>query len=80
MTPRTIWISAITTIVFLIACGNRDDLYTVEIVDGVRTVHNIKPLWGDEPQVELELVRVYGGGVDDLDDLLNFLRVETLLC
>ena len=71
---RTILIFAIAAIAFLFACGNTDEFYTAEIVDGVRTVHNVKPLWGDEPKVELELVKVYGGGVDELDENLQFFK------
>jgi len=45
----------------IIACGNTDEFYTVEMVDGVQNVHNNMPLWGDEPKLELEFVQKIGG-------------------
>ncbi len=44
----------------LISCSSDPETYTVEIIDGVRHVHNIAPLWGDEPKIELEFVRKIG--------------------
>ena len=59
----------IAAVALLIACSNTDEFYTVEVVDGVRTVHNIKPLWGDEPMVELEFVQQIGS-LDETDENL----------
>lgn len=40
---------------------------TIENVDGVRIVHNEKPIWGNEAQVELKFVRQIGE-FNSLDD------------
>ena len=61
MKQKTILILSAATVAILFACGSTHEFYSVEIVDGVRTVHNIKPLWGDEPKIQLELVQVIGG-------------------
>ncbi|MFC1564728.1 NHL repeat-containing protein [candidate division KSB1 bacterium] len=41
--------------------------YTVEVIDGVRHVHIISPLWGDEERIKLEFVQKLGvlEGYDD---------------
>ncbi|MCP4726933.1 MAG: 6-bladed beta-propeller, partial [bacterium] len=41
--------------------------YTFEEIDGVRHIHNLSALWGDEPEVELEFVQKIGvlEGSDD---------------
>ena len=46
----------------------------IEITDGVRTVHNEKSKWGDEPKVELKFVRQIGE-FDALDDNYLFGRI-----
>ena len=43
-----------------ILCGQSDDFYTVEEIEGVRYVHNLKPQWGDTLKVALELVQIFG--------------------
>lgn len=48
-----------TIILFILYCSN-EKTYTVEIVDNVRQVHNISPLWGNEPEIKLEHVRTFG--------------------
>lgn len=42
-------------------CFGQEKTYTVEIVNGVRHVHNKTPLWGNEPKVSLEFVQKIGG-------------------
>lgn len=44
----------------LIMCSSDPETYTVEIIDGVRHVHNHAPLWGDEQRIKLEYVRTIG--------------------
>ncbi|MFC1564909.1 hypothetical protein ACFL6G_08245 [candidate division KSB1 bacterium] len=41
------------------SCTSRQT-YTEELIDGVRYVHNIEPLWGDKPEVVLGFIRKYG--------------------
>lgn len=69
MIQRTLLILAIAMIVFLIFCSNTYEFYTVEMVNGVRTVHNIKPLWGEDQKVELEFVQQIGS-LDETDENL----------
>ena len=73
MKPNIMPVFYFIFIAILFTCSNRDDFYTVEIVDGVRTVHNIKPMWGDEGRMSLELVRKIGG-LDVVDENLQFYR------
>ncbi len=40
---------------------------TIEYKDGVKYIHNDKPIWGDEPKVRLEFVRTIGG-IDEVDE------------
>lgn len=73
MKQRTKLILALSIFVLLIGCGNSNDFYSVEMIDGVRTVNNIKPLWGDEEKISLEFVRQIGG-LEVLDENLQFYR------
>jgi len=41
-------------------CSNNDDIYTIEIKDGVKYVHNRAPLWGDESKIGLEFLQKIG--------------------
>ncbi|KPK89291.1 hypothetical protein AMJ80_09995 [bacterium SM23_31] len=51
-----------------ICFGQESKTYTVEVIDGVRHVHNEKPLWGDEPRIELELITKIEGRVNNYFD------------
>lgn len=43
------------------SCGHKSfETHTVDIIDGVRHVHNNTPQWGDEPEIELEFVQKIG--------------------
>ncbi len=44
----------------VLSCTGTPDTFTVEEIDGVRHVHNLSPLWGDEPKVKLEFVQKIG--------------------
>ncbi len=46
--------------IMLLTCSNEPETYTVEIIDGVRHVHNIGSKWGDDQKMELEFVRKIG--------------------
>lgn len=71
----------IACFVFIIcfSCGNSNEFYSVEIVDGVRIVHNIKPLWGDEPKIELEFVKQIGD-FDAVDENFIMYRILDIQC
>ncbi|MFC1553319.1 6-bladed beta-propeller [candidate division KSB1 bacterium] len=43
-----------------ICFGQEGKTYTVEVKDGIRLIHNEKPMWGDEQKIELKLVQVIG--------------------
>ncbi|MFC1493592.1 6-bladed beta-propeller, partial [candidate division KSB1 bacterium] len=60
-------------IVLLISCTGNDqpENYTVEIIDGVRTVQNLYPLEETNLSIQLELTRKIGG-LDAADENLNF--------
>ncbi len=51
----------------IIICSTGPETYTVEIIDGVRHVHNVAPIWGDEPEAELEFVQEIGS-IDETDE------------
>jgi len=44
----------------LFSCTASEPSYTEEIIEGVRHIHNLKPLWGDEQRIRLEFVRKIG--------------------
>ncbi len=59
---RTLFPSALVilvTIVFEISCSSRQT-YTEEIVEGIKYIHNIEPLWGTEGRVSFEFIRKIG--------------------
>ncbi|MFC1561624.1 NHL repeat-containing protein [candidate division KSB1 bacterium] len=47
-------------VIFAAACSRDQSTYTVEVIDGVRHVHNHAPLWGGEPRITLEFVQKIG--------------------
>jgi len=56
---------ALLVIIFLLPyvfmCGQQDESgYTIEIVEGVKHIHNRAPLWGDTLKVALEFVQRIG--------------------
>jgi len=60
MLPKAGYILSILVVSIFLNCGNTNEFYTVDIVDDVRIIHNIKPLWGDDPKIELEFVKQIG--------------------
>lgn len=46
-------------IMILLSCSEGEKTYTIETIEAVKHIHNIGPLWGDEPKVTLDLVRVF---------------------
>ena len=54
------------------SCSTRQN-YTEEIINGVRHIHNIEPLWGTEQKVMFEFVRKYGD-VNTDDERYLFIR------
>ena len=43
------------------SCGQKSfETHTVDIIDGVRHIHNNAPQWGDETKIELEFVQEIG--------------------
>jgi len=43
------------------SCGQKSfETHTVDIIEGVRHVHNNAPQWGDEPKIELKFVQEIG--------------------
>ncbi|KPK95925.1 hypothetical protein AMJ80_02860 [bacterium SM23_31] len=68
--------------ILLLSCGKdvdvqSDEPYTIEVIDGVRHVHNHAPLWGDEPKVALEFVRVWGGSNETDENYWFFKPCDT---
>ncbi|MCP4724802.1 MAG: 6-bladed beta-propeller [bacterium] len=59
-------------------CASEPETYTVEVIDGVRHVHNLAPQWGDEPEAGLEFVQMIGG-IDALDENYQLYEIEDVL-
>ncbi len=59
-TKKSIISALVLTLLIFLACNSAPETYTVETKDGVRHVHNLAPLWGDEPKIELEFVQKIG--------------------
>lgn len=55
------------SILFILACSSASETYTVEIIDGVKYIHNLAPVWGDEQKLGFELDYIIGG-IDAVDD------------
>jgi len=58
-TKATLLILALT-ITFAFSCSQKEEHFPVDIIEGVRHVHNNAPQWGDEPKVALEFVKKIG--------------------
>jgi len=54
-------ITPIFAVLFALSCSTSESTFTVEMINGVRNVHNIAPQWGDEPKLALEFVQKIGG-------------------
>lgn len=50
----------ILTIAFAFSCSRQEEYYSVEIIDGVRHVHNNATIWGDSLRISLEFVQKIG--------------------
>ncbi len=46
--------------ILFVSCSSGEDNYTVEMVDGVRVVHNLYPKWEENSKIKLEYVQSYG--------------------
>ncbi|MFC1564730.1 hypothetical protein ACFL6G_07315 [candidate division KSB1 bacterium] len=65
MNTKTLFTAILLLFLFSIPnCTDSPETYTEEIIDGVRHVHNISPLWGDEERIKLEFVQKIG----DMDE------------
>ncbi len=42
------------------SCSKKDQTYTTEFIEGVKHIHNLAPLWNDQPEVSLEFVQKIG--------------------
>ncbi|MFC1554711.1 6-bladed beta-propeller [candidate division KSB1 bacterium] len=62
---------------FFYCSTETSNTYTVEVINGVRHVHNVTPLWGNEPEIGLEFVRKIGG-MDETDEQFIFHRLKDL--
>ncbi|MFC1514093.1 NHL repeat-containing protein [candidate division KSB1 bacterium] len=47
-------------VIFVTGCSEQEKTYTVEMIDGERHVHNISPLWENDPKIELQFVQQIG--------------------
>jgi len=61
------------------ACGQKTEMYTEEIIDGVRHVNNYPPLWGDESRVGLEFVRKIGELEEENENYLMYRIIDVCL-
>lgn len=51
---------AILLAVISLMCSSSEQTYKIEMVDGVKHIHNFAPSWGGEPKVALEFVQKIG--------------------
>jgi len=70
------FIFAYVTAIILSSCST-DATYTVEMIDGVRTVHNIKPVYEGDSKISLEFVRQIGE-LDGDDENLQFFNPRAI--
>ncbi|MFC1514008.1 6-bladed beta-propeller [candidate division KSB1 bacterium] len=72
MINRSICFIFFLIVVINLNCGSDEAAYTEEIIDGVRHVHNIAPAWGENPKVELKLVKKIGDLEAEEDHLIFY--------
>jgi hypothetical protein len=64
MKPWILVVSLISALISIVGCRNDSaidsSLYAVEVIDGVRHVHNYKAQRGDRPEARLELLGKIG--------------------
>ncbi|MFC1564616.1 6-bladed beta-propeller [candidate division KSB1 bacterium] len=54
-------IGLFVSVILITAFTVNSNAQTIEIIDGVRYVHNNEPKWGNDPKVNLEFVQKIGG-------------------
>ncbi len=52
----------------LLSCAKEKETYIIEVIDGVKHIHNLNPKWGDEKKISLEFVRQIGGVEEERED------------
>ncbi|MFC1564929.1 6-bladed beta-propeller [candidate division KSB1 bacterium] len=60
------------------ACSSKPETYTVEVIDGVRHVHNLAPKWSDVEKIELEFIQKIGDAESE-DDNYNLYQVVDIV-
>lgn len=68
---KKLFILNVLIISFFIFCGQEKGNYKIEIIDGVKHIHNFSPQWGDSIKVALEYVQTLGD-IDALDENYQF--------
>lgn len=64
----------VTVIAGFIYCGSPEETYTLEIVEGVRNIHNMGVQWGNDQKFTLEHVRNFGDWDQENDDNYQLFR------
>jgi len=57
---KSVVLIALLCICLSIFCSGQEGNFSVEVIEGVRHVHNYAPQWGDEPKIALEFVQKIG--------------------
>lgn len=63
-----------TVIAGFIYCGSQEETYTIDIVEGVRHIHNRGLQWGNDQKITLEHVRNFGDWDQENDDNYQLFR------
>ena len=62
-----VFIAAAFILLFTFSCSPSETTFSVEIINGVRNVHNVAPQWGEESKLAIEFVQMIGG-IDATDE------------
>jgi hypothetical protein len=65
------------TVGLLVACSSSPETYTIEIIYGVKHIHNLAPKWGDKPKMKLEFVQKIGS-LESEDENFMFFRLTDI--
>ena len=66
-------------LIVILSCSDTPDTYTEEVIDGVKHVKNLAPLWSDDPEINLEFVRKYGDTESENEDLTLYLPSDAAM-
>jgi len=66
-------------VTLFLSCGTQEKTYTEEIIDGVKHIHNLKPKWGEEQRIRLELITILGNNESSDENYLFYRPMDVTM-